>query len=286
MRPLGEPRSKTRNEKIAAVLHDCGYAETKGTGIRVMRNQMRDLNLTEPLFRSSRQEDSFEVTLLTHHLLDDTTLRWLSQFNRFKLTDHEAKAMVLVRETSYIDNLRYRNLNGVDVLTASSALRRLRDLKLLEAHGKSTATFYGPGPAFSQDQLENPQHTDALKRGSSPHLKGSAPVELMPELVGLLRRLGERSQNRRLVEIAILKLCALRPFTVVEMAKFIQREPVYVQQRFVGPMIKSGELQYLYPERPAHPRQAYVTAPWMAEIEIPPEPRVHKRKSKDEPTLF
>ena len=47
---LGEPGSLSRNEKIAAVLHEVGLAETKGTGVRSMREAMERANLTLPLF--------------------------------------------------------------------------------------------------------------------------------------------------------------------------------------------------------------------------------------------
>jgi ATP-dependent DNA helicase RecG len=107
---FGEPGSRTRNERIAAVLHDCGYAETKGTGIKVMRDQMRSANMTQPIFRSSRQRDSFEVTLLTHHLLDASAVQWLASLQRFDLTDHDAKALVFARQSGYIDNAVYRNI--------------------------------------------------------------------------------------------------------------------------------------------------------------------------------
>ena len=39
-----------------------------------MRDQMRAANMTEPIFRSSREADAFEVQLLTHHLLDAETV--------------------------------------------------------------------------------------------------------------------------------------------------------------------------------------------------------------------
>lgn len=281
---LGEPGSRTRNERIAAVLHDCGYAETKGTGIRVMRDQMRSANMTEPLFRSSRQQDSFEVTLLTHHLLDAETVQWLSRFSWLGLTDHEAKALVVAREVGYIDNSTYRRLNDVDVLTASTSLRRLRDIGLLDSHGKSTATYYSPTDAMLG---RNPGVKPALKPGFKGKSPIAQPLQLTPELVGLLRRIGERAADPRLVELAILKLCAVRPLTLDEIAKYTRREQNYVRRKFVQKMLATGALQYLHPDAPAHPRQAYSSAPWMATLEIPEENKTApKRKSKSQGSLF
>ncbi|MFM7366847.1 MAG: ATP-binding protein, partial [Sphaerospermopsis kisseleviana] len=49
-----QPGSKTRNEKIAAVLHEINLAETKGFGGSVMLEKMVEANLTIPLFVSNR----------------------------------------------------------------------------------------------------------------------------------------------------------------------------------------------------------------------------------------
>jgi ATP-dependent DNA helicase RecG len=51
---LGEPGSETRNPLIAAVLHETAFAETKGSGIRVMRRLLKETNLAPPTFESSR----------------------------------------------------------------------------------------------------------------------------------------------------------------------------------------------------------------------------------------
>jgi ATP-dependent DNA helicase RecG len=55
---LGEPGSEPRNPRIAAVLHETRFAETKGSGIRVMRETMEQAGLTPPLFESDRGRTS------------------------------------------------------------------------------------------------------------------------------------------------------------------------------------------------------------------------------------
>ena len=144
----GDPGSVTRNPHLATVLHEVNFAETKGSGIRVMRQLMRDGNLTPPTFESDRQKDLFVATFLFHHFLGPDDWLWLRSLGLEGLSDEDARALVFVRETLSIDNAAYRDLNQVDVLNASQHLRRLRDQGLLEQRGKGSATYYVPTQRF------------------------------------------------------------------------------------------------------------------------------------------
>lgn len=139
---LDQPGSKIRNEQIATVLHETGIADTKGTGVKVMLEEMLEANLTLPLFQSNRDRDYFRVTLFTHHLLGQEDIEWLKQFKDYRLSDEQAKALVVLRKVGTINNWMYRVTNNVDTLTASQHLRRLRDVGLLEQQGKGSATCY------------------------------------------------------------------------------------------------------------------------------------------------
>ncbi|HEY7770789.1 ATP-binding protein [Longimicrobium sp.] len=145
---LGEPGSQTRNPVIAAVLHETLFAETKGSGIRVMRKLMRQTNLAPPTFESDRERDQFTTTLFFHHLLDEADIAWLSRFSDLKLSPDQAKALVHLREAGRITNADYRELNGVDPLAASTQLRRLRQFGLIQQHDRGSATYYTQANRF------------------------------------------------------------------------------------------------------------------------------------------
>lgn len=132
---LGEPGSITRNDKIAAVLHEIGIAETKGSGIRVMFDEMREANLTVPLFESSKEKNSFTAKLLVHHLLGSADIEWLAQFKHYSLSNDEARALIVLREIGEINNFIYRLINCIDPLTASQHLRRYSLLEPLSVGG-------------------------------------------------------------------------------------------------------------------------------------------------------
>jgi len=141
---LGEPVSKTRNPVIASVLHDARFAETKGTGIEVMRENLRDAGLAPPEFDSNRLADHFVATFYLHHFLGSEDLDWLGQFRHLSLGESQVRGLIHAREAGRIDNETYREINGVETLKASQDLRQLREAGLLEQKEKSRATYYEP----------------------------------------------------------------------------------------------------------------------------------------------
>jgi ATP-dependent DNA helicase RecG len=290
---LGEPGSITRNPKIAAVLHDIGLAETKGTGIRAMREAMERANLTLPLFESDRARDEFTVRLLVHHLLTPQDWDWLGRFRDCNLDEDDARALIIVREIGAIDNAMYRSATHLDALTASGHLRKLRDHGLLEKRGSGSATYYvpaarllGKGPEISGVEAEptsvvgsprqdaswmaglnppgksllsalNPP-TKGLVTGLNPATKaeqlGIGP--LPPPLAQSILELGDRADPMALRQV-IVELCRWKALQPSHLAGLLNRGPKYLRSKCLRPMILSGELEYLHPTNPAHPKQAY-----------------------------
>ena len=179
---LGLPGSITRNDQIAKVLHDLQIAETKRTGIRTMREAMREANLSVPFFESDRAANKFTLTLLTHHFFDEKDIEWLKNFKKFDLTDEEARTLIVVREMGAITNADYRNINCVETLAASASLRRLRDLGLLEQKGRSNATYYVPTSKLLTDHIK-------------PHLQSSNLPSLATNLPSSNSNLPSSSTN-------------------------------------------------------------------------------------------
>jgi ATP-dependent DNA helicase RecG len=282
---LGEPGSQTRNPRIAAVLHEVHLAETKGSGIRAMRELMVARDLLPPTFESTRRPDQFVATFLFHHFLGEADLIWLRRLTPERLSDEEARALVFVREMGAIDNAAYRAFNRVDTLDASGHLRRLRDLGLLEMKGSGNRTYYLPGPGFldadSALRAPDPHHPAADPHhpaadphhlaGQTHHLTRETPnpgVEThkpagMAQVSGDLRArilaAGRRPPTATVRQL-ILALCAGRAMSARDLAHHLgRRDARDLTRSYLRPMLTAGELAYTIPEMPNHPDQKYTT---------------------------
>jgi ATP-dependent DNA helicase RecG len=268
---LGEPGSVPRNPRVAAVLLDTRFAETKGSGIRVMREMMVEAGLEPPLFESSRSNDSFVARYYFQHFLSEEAIQWLSRFRDLHLSDEEARALVAVREQGAVDNAMYRELNRVDTLSASQSLRRLRDAALLEQKGRGAGTYYVPtawllgnddeadsagGAETSRDLAALSSQSGALS--SNPGALSSNPhwQALPGDLQQMLAALGQRASPDR-VRDALIQLCRHRPWQASELAGLFNRNADYLGTQYLRPLVSAGVLAYTRPDQPNHPHQAY-----------------------------
>lgn len=287
---LGQPGSETRNPKIAAVLHEVNVAETKGSGIRVMRELMQRSNLLPPTLESTRQPDQFVARFLFHHFLGPDDLAWLGGLTTESLSDEESRALVFVREMGAIDNAAYREINQTDTLNASTHLRRLRDLNLLEKRGSGSRTYYEPGPALNPGprtggeertpQSHQAQAPDRTKLGQSRELGAQSrePDDKSRELDGqsrdpdkpfttndlpqpLRREIDALSKKPKEAALrgVIWAICNWRPLTSAQLANLLNRQQDALVRDHLKPMVSGGELSYTIPEMPNHPNQAYAT---------------------------
>ena len=275
---LGEPGSETRNPVIAAILHDANLAETKGSGIRVMRQLMDEVGLTPPTFESDRERNQFVVTLLFHHFLSPDDWTWLRGFQDVELTDEQARALVFVREAGAITNAAFRAITHLDVLTASQHLRRLRQNGLLQQKGKGAQTYYLPTEKLlapwqaqapgRESQYGNPpvQPVESASQSVKPAAQSVKPLhrlEWYPEMPASLKEALQNLKQRVAqpeMEDLVWELCRWRPLSTEELADLLGRNRNYVTNRLLTPMLRSGRLVMTIPAHPKHPEQQYRSA--------------------------
>jgi ATP-dependent DNA helicase RecG len=264
---LGERGSETRNPRIAAVVHEANIAETKGSGIRAMRALMLANGLLPPTFESSRRPDQFVATFLFHHFLGPDDLAWLGRITREDLSDEEARALVFVRELGAIDNAAYRSINRTDTLSASSHLRRLRDLGLLDMRGGGNRTYYVSGQAFAESlslaaapDRRQPPGNGYQPDQNSHHLGQNSHQDLVtiPEALKIRIPVAGTKPRREVLRALILDLCQWRALSARDLASILGRqEHKPLVRDHLSPMVAEGLLAYTIPEMENHPDQRY-----------------------------
>ena len=258
-----EPGSFIRNPHVAEILHETRFAETKGSGLRVMQEKMAQSGLASPTFESDRDADEFSATFLFHHFLDQSDWDWLSGFSDLKLTEEQMKALIFVREVGAIDNSVYRSLNHVDAGGAGKGLRELRRLELLADRGSGARTHYVPGPQMlaRAGSVATTIHDSPENMDGGIHAKNGETIPLAQLPPVLRTRVTHSKLIKRLepdaVRSLIADLCGWRDLSLAEVAGLLERTPAYLSQKYLGPMVAEGALAYLYPEMPQHPGQKY-----------------------------
>jgi len=258
----GQPGSETRNPRIAAVLHDVNFAETKGSGIRVMRELMDEQGLSSPVLQSDRTGNSFMAMLLFHHFLSQDDLAWLKSFDQNSLTEDEMKAMISARELGAIDNSTYRTINReIDTLAASKHLRKLCDFGLLEKKGSGPATYYEP----TDRALENwPPGTANTVNSPVPDPKKQ---ELPSDLVERIVAQGKKGDKAEILNL-VVELLTVREMSTSELATHLTRAVDYVRRTYIRPLVDAGRIQSSNPDNPTDPELTYRA--------VPPSTRSHE----------
>ena len=289
---LGEMGSKLRNPVLATVLYDLDFAETKGSGIRTMRRLLKEAGLTAPVFVSHVIANEFQATYLLHQLLGEEQLGWLKQYAHLGLSDDEARAMILAKETGAVDNAGLRAVTGLDTLSASQVLKRLHHQhQLLQKGGAGPSTYYrlsdvtsaaGELPLFSDNTANTgdlPSNTGDLSANTGD--LGVNAAELPAELQKRIRQLGPKARKEKLWPV-IVWLCALKSLKAEQLAQLLGRSQVSTLKTNHINRLRDLEefITYTHQEVKNHPEQAYVTTlkgrEWLASqgiaVEASPSP--------------
>lgn len=170
-----------------------------------------------------------------------------------------------MREQGAIDNAMYRELNRVDTLAASQALRRLRDAGLLEQKGRGSATYHHPTTRLLDVDGGTAGRPASLSSNPTPLSSNLAPLSsklalahLPAELQALVAGLGQRAHGDD-VRAALIALCRPQAWQAAELGQLLGRNPDYLATRYLRPLVGKGVLRYTRPEQPNHPQQAYGT---------------------------
>jgi hypothetical protein len=72
----------------------------------------------------------------------------------------------------------------------------------------------------------------------------------------------------RLRDDVIVRLCRIRPLSILELMWLLRRNKAYLRT-VLKALVDAGRLAYLYPDRPRHPQQRYITPNGTIDLDDP-----------------
>lgn len=260
---------RSRNPRLMRVLVDLGVARDQGEGIPRMFAEMEDAFLPKPDIAAGAR--GVTVTLRNTPTLTAADRGFVSCLGSTEITDEEFRALLHAHRHGRVENADLRSLAGMDTLTASLLLRKLRDRSLLDLHPHGANSYYTLPSALSPaadrgesgadrggldtDRGERPPDREEPEadRGEQPADRGEAS----PEISALISQLGNRPRKERLRAV-IEAICSQRSWTTpAELGRWLNILPANLTDRHLSPMVRSGQLERRYPDTPTHAEQAY-----------------------------
>jgi ATP-dependent DNA helicase RecG len=63
--------------------------------------------------------------------------------------------------------------------------------------------------------------------------------------------------SQTMMQRMLVELCSRTPLTAQQLADLLKRDIHSLKNHYLKPMVKSGALKLLFPNKPNHPNQAY-----------------------------
>lgn len=246
---------RSRNPRLMRVLVDLGVARDQGEGIPRMFAEMEDAFLPRPEIEASPH--GVGITLRNTPTLTAADREFVARLGSTEVSDEEFRALLHAHRHARVENADLRALAGLDTLSASLLLRRLRDRAMLELHPHGANSYYTLPSTLSEVADRGERGTDrgeeTLDRGERSPDRG----ELSAPVLAAVFSLGKRPRKERLREV-IGMICAERAWTTpLELARWLRMQPGKLTERHLSPMVQAGLLERRYPATPTHAEQAY-----------------------------
>ena len=265
---------RSRNPRLMRVLVDLGVARDQGEGIPRMFAEMEDAFLPRPEIEASPR--GIAVILRNTPTLTAADRAFVARLGGMDVNEQEFRTLLHAHRHGRVENADLRALAGLDTLSASLLLRRLRDRAMLDLHAHGANSYYTlpaelAGGADPRHRTANQGESVADWGEQAPYRGESGPDwgerapdwgELTTQIQAAVNALGERPRKARLRAV-IEMICAERAWTTpVELSRWLHVLPGKLTERHLTPMVQAGLLERRYPTTPTHAEQAYrATAP-------------------------
>lgn len=265
-------RSDPRNPTLVRMFRDIGLAEEAGTGMPQIIQAWRSLGLRMPSIEVGSERNEFSLHLRYAHLISEDDRVWLRSLSE-DWSESEQLALVIARHDGDVDNPRLRKVASQHAADASRVLVSLRERGFLEKVRSGPRTCYELS-SFSLSSIQDDEESIRDKRtdiqdsgftiqDNTIGIQDNASAEAKRRERDLLAIAAPaRSESRMSLttrNAIIVRLCSQTPLAADEVARLMQRSESYIREA-LRDLLATKQLVFLYPERPRHPQQKYMTS--------------------------
>ncbi|MCW9023095.1 MAG: putative DNA binding domain-containing protein [Gammaproteobacteria bacterium] len=263
--------SDCRNRTIHKMFRLIGLGEQAGSGIPKIYQSWSNQHWRTPSLLE--KETPSEQTLLELRMLSlvpEEALEYLRETfgNKFDSLDEE-KRLILI--TAYVERTinhsRMMEIMDMHSHDLTKHFSHLTEMGILRQEGIGRGTIYFLPETGIQDEME--EIFGFSRKSSGGLLDSSGGLDLKSgglkhsnDEWNALLAIAEPVRNKRkaakpLVEMVILDLCNGRHLSLQQLEELLNRSGDFLRKDYLKPMIRSKQLQLLYPTKPNHPEQAY-----------------------------
>jgi predicted HTH transcriptional regulator len=274
--------SDCRNRNLQKMFQLIGYGEQAGSGVpRIYKNWK------EQFWRSPDLSERFDpdLTKLTLRMVSLIPLEVLSELDgRFgesfrRLSELQRLALATAEIEGAVTHARLKSMASAhphDITMAFSALVREG---FLDSYGATRGTFYvlsGESPEMEENLLGQRVAQLSLLHKHEQAWKGSGRLHSSSEYLGpgselldvsseyfkgleeIARAVKEKGKvPKDVMERTILSICKDYFINLRVLADLINRSSDSLRINYLNRMVKEGQLELRYPDRPTHPDQGY-----------------------------
>ena len=278
--------SDCRNRNLQDMFRYIGLGENAGSGLPKIFQGWKSQHWRKPILKEKLSPS--DQTLLELHMLSlipekiIQKLRLELDNKRFdQLNEQERLVLVTAEIETTVDHGRMMQIMDVHPRDLSALFAGLVEKNLLLQDGSGRGTVYFLDGARSKDDLreyrddfkhlgnESFSEFDSISggkgsisggKGSISGGKGSISGGNAKKLLNIASKVAitKRASKQQVID-TILELCAIQSLKTEELETLLNRTAGFIRKDYLTPLVKQKKLKLLYPTKPNHKNQAYIS---------------------------
>jgi len=274
---LESGEKEVRNPRIVAAFRRIGLSEQAGTGMRSIFRSWGQLGHVPPVIKNDKARKSFQLSLLKDELVSEEQLLFQASLG-VHLREHEAASFAFACRQGRLHLIDVKAVTGLAAPAAQSVLNQLVAQVLIER------VEAAPQPYYVVVEHLRSRLTEELASTGQSDVTGSGLVSDQPTLE---RHNLVTDQPRPLLQLnnvqrEIVMFCDIpRPMNTI-MEHLGMKHRAFFRRTNLEPLLNGGVLCMTHPQRPNHPKQAYV----LTEVGVKLKGRYLDQGGRSEPFDF